>query len=75
MERNSKVSHTVTVWLVDQNSRLLIAIWHLNATACNIQKREGKNGVLSAVLVALFVIYNGPTLTEGEGEVSYLAGR
>lgn len=76
VERNSKVSHTVTVQLVDQNSRLLIAIWHLNATACNIQKREGKedgDGGGGAVEGGLFVMYNGPTLTEGEGEVSFLA--
>lgn len=75
MERNSKVSHTVTVQLVDQNGRLLIAIWHLNATACNIQKREeGKGGGGGgAVGVGLFVMYNGPTLTEGEEEVSFLA--
>lgn len=67
------MSHTVTVQLVDQNGRLLIAIWHLNATACNIQKREGKNDVAGAVGVVRFVMCNGPTLTKGE-EVSLLAG-
>lgn len=53
MERNSRVSHTVTVQLVDQNGRLLIAIWHLDAAACNVQKRDGKNGVIRTVAVAL----------------------
>lgn len=68
------MSHTVTVQLVDQNGRLLIAIWHLNATACNIQKRDGKDGGVGAVSVVRSVMYNGPTLTEGEEEVSFLAG-
>lgn len=53
MERNSRVSHTVTVQLVDQNGRLLIAIWHLDAASCDTQKREGKNGLVSPVSGAL----------------------
>lgn len=53
MERNSRVSHTVTVQLVDQNGRLLIAIWHLDAASCDTQKSEGKNGLVSPVSGAL----------------------
>lgn len=67
------MSHTVTVQLVDQNGRLLIAIWHMNATACNTQKREGKDSGGGAVGLGPLVMYNGPTLTEGEEEVSFLA--
>lgn len=65
MERRSNESHTVTNGHPDQNGKLLIIIWHLNATACNRKKVKGE---ASLSVLGGFVIYTQLSLTEGRRE-------
>lgn len=54
MERESKVSHTVTEGHAPSEHSALIAIWHLNTTACNREEKAAASAGLFSDIPGTF---------------------